>query len=138
MNARVLPAGTNIIAEAASLLEPSGQDFSGDLVVFPGRRPAHFLRREIALQIGSAFIPPGIHSIDGFVDQLYDASFERRKIDVMDASRRLIQLRHYSHATEQTYLGWMGRFFSYLNGVGKSAPDGSFNITPQTIIGTTT
>lgn len=62
-----------------------------------------------------------------------DAQGNVRKIDVMDACRRLIQLRHYSHATEQTYLGWMGRFFSYLNGVGKSAPDGSFNITPQTV-----
>jgi len=113
MNARVLPAGTNIIAEAASLLEPSGQDFSGDLVVFPGRRPAHFLRREIALQIGSAFIPPGIHSIDGFVDQLYDASFERRKIDVMDAVAVLYNI----HRSAEDRIGRdrflsLDRFFS--------------------------
>ncbi len=85
MIARVLPAGTNIVAETASLLEPRGRDFSANLVVFPGRRPAHFLRRELALRTGSAFIPPVIHSVDSFVDALYDALFERRKIDAIDA-----------------------------------------------------
>lgn len=107
MKGRVLPAGTNIVAEAASLLQSRGQDFSGDLVVFPGRRPAHFLRREIALRMGSAFIPPVIHSIDGFVDELYDASFERRKIDMIDAVAVLYNI----HRSAEDRIG-RDRFFS--------------------------
>ncbi|NJD55281.1 MAG: hypothetical protein FIA94_02620, partial [Nitrospirae bacterium] len=113
MNARVLPAESNIVAEAASLLEPRGQDFSGDLVVFPGRRPAHFLRREIALRTGGAYIPPVIHAIDGFVDELYDASFERRKIDVIDAVAVLYNI----HRSAEDRIGHdrflsLDRFFS--------------------------
>jgi hypothetical protein len=101
MNALVLPAGTSIVAKAASLLEPRGQDFSGDLVVFPGRRPAHFLRKEITLRTGGAFIPPVIHSIDGFVDELYDASFERRKIDMIDA----VAVLYHIHRSAEDRIG---------------------------------
>jgi CRISPR/Cas system-associated exonuclease Cas4 (RecB family) len=113
VNGRVLPTGTNIVAEAASLLEPRGQDFSGNLVVFPGRRPAHFLRREIALRTGGAFIPPVIHSIDGFVDELYDASFERRKIDMIDA----VAVMYHIHCSAEDRIGHdrflsLDRFFS--------------------------
>jgi hypothetical protein len=37
-----------------------------------------------------------------------------RKTDVLDAVRKLIQLRHYSYRTEQTYLDWLNRFFRYF------------------------
>ena len=60
-----------------------------------------------------------------------DAMGNVRKVDVMDATRRLIQLRHYSHTTEQTYLGWMGRFFGYLASVTKPVREGFFKVTPR-------
>jgi integron integrase len=62
-----------------------------------------------------------------------DSQGNIRKIDVMDATRRLIQLRHYSHTTEQTYLGWIGRYFSYLTSVQRPALEGSFKVTPQSV-----
>jgi len=62
-----------------------------------------------------------------------DAQGYIRKIDVMDAARRLIQLRHYSRTTEQTYLGWMGRYFNYLASVDSTPPAGAFKVTSQTV-----
>ena len=34
----------------------------------------------------------------------------------LEEARNVIRLRHYSLSTEKTYLGWIARFKSYLNG----------------------
>jgi integron integrase len=54
-----------------------------------------------------------------------------RQVDVLDAVRRLIRLRHYSHSTEQTYIGWLQRFFRYLESLGKPVQAGTVRITAQ-------
>ena len=36
--------------------------------------------------------------------------------DTVQEAKNLIRLRHYSLSTEKTYLGWIGRFKSYLQG----------------------
>jgi hypothetical protein len=46
----------------------SNNDFSRVACVFGGRRPALFLRRQLAQQIGKSFSPPTIFSIDNFID----------------------------------------------------------------------
>jgi hypothetical protein len=46
------------------------KDFSRSIIVFPGKRPAHVLRKKLAGQIGSSFIPPRIESIDLFIEFL--------------------------------------------------------------------
>jgi hypothetical protein len=53
-----------------------------------------------------------------------DAAGRLREVDVLDAVRRLIRLRHYSYSTEQTYLGWMGRFFRFLASRDKPPEEG--------------
>jgi len=53
--------------------------------VFPGKRPAHFLRKIIAGRAGGSFIPPVILSIDEFIDQSFSSIDDRRKIDPLDA-----------------------------------------------------
>jgi ATP-dependent helicase/nuclease subunit B len=63
----------NIIERTASLLNPPRKDYSKNLVVFPGRRPAHFLRKELAQKGKGSFIPPLILSMDGFVDYVAEA-----------------------------------------------------------------
>jgi len=55
------------------------------------------------------------------------------KVEVMSATRRLIQLRHYSHATELTYLNWIERFFLYMDGVEKPIKEGTSKVTPQSV-----
>jgi ATP-dependent helicase/nuclease subunit B len=72
-NALIIGQGENLIEKAASLLMPPGKDYSHNLVVFPGRRPAHFLRRELARRGEGSFIPPMILSMDGFIDYVAEA-----------------------------------------------------------------
>lgn len=49
---------------------PAGRDFSRLAVVFGGRRPALFLKKELATRINGAFFPPHFFSIDEFVDEV--------------------------------------------------------------------
>ena len=64
-----------------------------------------------------------------------------RKADLLDATRKLIRLRHYSYRTEQTYLDWLNRFFQYLAGYStalvtsqeKPAQVDRCNVTPQSV-----
>jgi integron integrase len=62
-----------------------------------------------------------------------DAAGFLRQADVMDAVRRLIRLRHYSYSTEQTYLGWLQRFFRYAAGREAPPEEGLFQITPPCV-----
>ncbi|MEA3306060.1 MAG: PD-(D/E)XK nuclease family protein, partial [Candidatus Omnitrophota bacterium] len=45
-----------------------GSDLSRLALVFPGKRPALFLRRALSGRIKKSFIPPRFYSIDSFVD----------------------------------------------------------------------
>jgi ATP-dependent helicase/nuclease subunit B len=65
-----LPLGSSLIgwlAEDILAREPEGRDLSGTAVVFPGRRPALYLRRELGRLIGGPFHPPQIFDIDSFM-----------------------------------------------------------------------
>ena len=72
MNARMLASDANLVEELARAIESSGQDLSTALVVFPGKRPAHFLRHRLAASRGESFIPPRILSMDELVDDVYE------------------------------------------------------------------
>src|SRR5512134_1369775 len=67
-NTLVLPYGANLVEEVSRHLIADGTNFSRNLVLFPGKRPAYFLRKTLAEQVGSAYLPPGIFSMDGFVE----------------------------------------------------------------------
>ncbi|MGB2867447.1 MAG: PD-(D/E)XK nuclease family protein [Bacteroidota bacterium] len=67
----ILPSSENIIEEIASRLSAGSADLSAALVVFPGKRPAHFLRKALAARIGSPFVPPEIHAYEGFAELLF-------------------------------------------------------------------
>ncbi len=82
----------NLIERTASLIGPSGKDYSDNLVVFPGRRPAHFLRRELAQRGKGSFIPPMILSMDDFVDYVVEAVHPVRNVETVDAIAILYQI----------------------------------------------
>lgn len=87
-----VPAEKNFIAElAGGLLEtaPEGRDLSGLTVVFPGRRPALYLRRELARRLGGAFFPPRCLAIDEFVDLLASAGNEFQPLGELEAAYML-------------------------------------------------
>jgi ATP-dependent helicase/nuclease subunit B len=71
----VLSPNEHLIGTVAEHLTAEGKDFSTSAVVFPGKRPAHFLRKELARRIGSSFIPPQIFSVDEFILFLYQRAF---------------------------------------------------------------
>ncbi len=61
----------DLIEEILATIDPGVNDFSNLLVVFPGKRPPHFLRKELARKAGKPVIPPVTYSMDTFIDDLY-------------------------------------------------------------------
>ncbi len=61
-----------------------------------------------------------------------DAEGFTSKIKLLDATRNLIRLRHYSRTTEGTYLAWLERYFKYLAKVQGTEGDNS-KVTPQSV-----
>ena len=83
-----------ILDENASLIEYiserllSGEfDYTKSIVVFPGRRPAHILRKTLAENIGTCFFPPQIFSIEDFIEHIYENILKtpRKKLETFDA-----------------------------------------------------
>ena len=74
----------NLIQEVVAQLPDGTNDFSRFIIVFPGKRPAHFVRKALANRIGDSFIPPQIFSIDSFVDELIETKLGLRQTALED------------------------------------------------------
>jgi ATP-dependent helicase/nuclease subunit B len=81
----LVPPQKTLISEIIPRLKRDERDFSSNLIVFPGRRPSHFLRKALAREMKGSFIPPVILSMDDFVDTLYEESRSDRKLESLDA-----------------------------------------------------
>jgi len=90
-----------IIHPPASLLEavigelPAlGEELAEAIVVFPGKRPAHFLRKMLAARAGRSFFPPAIFSVDNFVSFLYAEKLGRTSVllEPIDAVALLFEI----------------------------------------------
>ena len=92
----VLPPSVPLVEEVAARIKPEGADFSRNLVVFPGKRPAHFLRKAVAEKRGSGFLPPVIFSMEEFVDHLCDKAgpAPTRKLEAIDAIAFLFEIHN--------------------------------------------
>ena len=77
MSVTLLPAGENLVEEVARRVEEAG-DPADVLVIFPGKRPAHFLRQRLARRKGTSFVPPRILSMDELVDGIFEARDARQ------------------------------------------------------------
>uniref|UniRef100_A0A7C4EKI0 PD-(D/E)XK nuclease family protein n=1 Tax=Thermodesulfovibrio aggregans TaxID=86166 RepID=A0A7C4EKI0_9BACT len=75
----------DIIEKIACLIDSAGFDLSDNLIVFPGKRPAHYLRKAIADKLKKPFIPPKILSADEFVDFVFQKINNSRAIEPLDA-----------------------------------------------------
>ncbi len=95
MNVVIVPPGQSLITHILAHLEEKDGDYSSYLVVFPGKRPSHFLRKAVALRTGSSFIPPTALSMDEFIDSLYDISGSRH-IEAIDAVALLYDIHRKS------------------------------------------
>ncbi len=79
------------------------RDYSSNLVIFPGKRPSHFLRKVLAGKEQSSFLPPLILSMDEFIDHVHDESLGLggRKLESIDA----ISILYSIHAASPEHLG---------------------------------
>lgn len=84
-NIIALPCNGNIIDAVSENLIAGGSDYSGNIVIFPNRRPAHFLRKKLAFSNGSTIIPPNVFSIDEFIDYIFEMEHKDIKLDSIDA-----------------------------------------------------
>ncbi|MGO8991262.1 MAG: PD-(D/E)XK nuclease family protein [bacterium] len=103
MNSLMISPSENLIEKVTEHLTPIEKDYSSNLVIFPGKRPSHFLRRALADREKSSFIPPVILSMDEFIEHVHDESLgiERRKLEAIDAISILCAI----HAASPDLLG---------------------------------
>ncbi|NUN70657.1 MAG: hypothetical protein HUU02_13220, partial [Bacteroidetes bacterium] len=94
---RLLSPSQNLVDTVMQVLQngsatPDG--LASSVVVFPGKRPAHVLRKRMAQNAGTAIIPPAVHSIDLFIDHLCREHLHLRgsAVDEYDAVAILFEL----------------------------------------------
>jgi ATP-dependent helicase/nuclease subunit B len=112
MNARTIPPSRNLIEELAAEIKGTGSDYSSTAVIFPGKRPSHFLRKALAARVRTSFVPPAVFSMDEFVDSVYEKLVPGKKLETIDAVALLYGIhRKTSHP---------------LGGAGFMTPDSFF------------
>ncbi len=106
----VIPPSESLIGEIVSRFPHESNDFGAMMVVFPGKRPAHFVRKALAERTKGSFIPPRIFSIDAFIEHLLSEQLQirRRVLDNFDAVALLFDI----HRSLTTPLG--GAHFTTL------------------------
>lgn len=67
MKLEIIGGKESLVEKAGEILLSAGS-LADNLVVFPGKRPAHFLRKYLAEKRGGALKAPVITSMDGFID----------------------------------------------------------------------
>lgn len=66
----VIDACEDLVAEVIRQIGQLDADLSGTMIIFPGKRPAHFVHKHIGSILKKSFIPPQIVSIDDFIQRL--------------------------------------------------------------------
>jgi ATP-dependent helicase/nuclease subunit B len=90
----IIAPASSLIQEVVSLLPADTNDFSDSIIVFPGKRPAHFTRKALADRIQGSVLPPRIFSIDSFIDYLVAEKLQihRRPLQSFDALALLFEI----------------------------------------------
>jgi ATP-dependent helicase/nuclease subunit B len=113
----IISPSQNLVHAVVEQLPDNVRDFSRFSVVFPGKRPAHFVRKALAEKVGGGYIPPRIFSIDSFIEHLISEKLglHRKALGNLDAVALLFDL----HTHIEQRLG--GEHFKYIDrfvGVG--------------------
>ncbi len=103
MNFLLILPSENLIEKVAEHLTGIEKDYSSNLVIFPGKRPSHFIRKVLAAKENSSFIPPIILSMDEFIEHVHDESLGLggRKLEAIDA----VSILYTIHAASPEHLG---------------------------------
>jgi len=99
----VIDPTQNAIETIISLMNLEESDFSGTAIVFPGKRPSHFVRKALGERLKRSFIPPRIFSVDEFIAALYRKMNPEplKHLEAIDAVALLFQV----HNTVKERLG---------------------------------
>ncbi|MEF3168276.1 MAG: PD-(D/E)XK nuclease family protein [Deltaproteobacteria bacterium] len=111
----ILPLSSSLVSQVADMLlkdRPCTQDLSDAACVFPGKRPALYLRQELARRIGRAFLPPAIFDVDGFMSYLARMTERGRGLREADLVTRLHHV--FSAAREAGKTRLSERFEDFL------------------------
>lgn len=97
----IIPPTRDLVEEVFTHLKAEGSDYSRNLIVFPGKRPAHFLRKLLGEHVGHGFVPPRTYSFDNFVDFVYSEQLGlvHRELQAVDAVAILHEI--YLNSTER-------------------------------------
>lgn len=92
MNPVILAPQEDMMERIYPELYREGVDYSENLVVFPGKRPAHYLRKAIAQKEKRSFLPPVIYSIEELINLIFDRLYNWKEIQRIDAIAILYKL----------------------------------------------
>ncbi len=86
----------NLIREIVGLLPVGENDYSRYAIIFPGKRPAHFIRKHLAERERRSIIPPKIFSIDLFIEEIFRSQVNNsaKSIDLSDAIAILFEIHN--------------------------------------------
>ena len=103
MDVLLISSSENVIEKVAERLVSIEKDYSSSLVIFPGKRPSHFLRKVLAEKEKSSFIPPFILSMDEFIEHVHGESLGLggRKLEAIDA----VSILYTIHVASPEHLG---------------------------------
>lgn len=93
-----LPPKENMIKRIAEYLisqNKDNADYSRVTVIFPNKRPKHFLLKYMNERIGKSFFPPHVLSMDEFIEQTFERIFpESKNISVIESVYIIYELFH--------------------------------------------
>lgn len=105
---KILRRGDDMIAEVVRLLQPRSDDLDRCLAVFPGKRPAHFVRKRIAEERTTGYLAPPVISYDELIEMLTRRlGIAGPALDPLDAAALLFEI----HRSQNEALG--GHFASF-------------------------
>ena len=111
INDNIVEYTTKYIAESISNNE---NDFGKIAVVMPSKRPAMFIKRELAKQIKKPFVPPKFFTFDELVN-LISALQNTQKISKIDSSYIIYDIVHNKLKTSNFYQYTYSSFFQWSN-----------------------
>ncbi len=97
----IIKKGDDIISPVCSNLINKEADYSSNLVVFPGKRPSHFLKKALYQREERSILLPSIFSMDEFVDFVYQEvlKLSKRKLEAIDSVKILYDIHINGFAT---------------------------------------
>ncbi|MBI3194405.1 MAG: PD-(D/E)XK nuclease family protein [Ignavibacteriae bacterium] len=98
-NVTILPPEVGLLEEIAIRLHSEERNYSNTMIVFPGKRPAHVLRKMLAERHQSSYIPPRIFSIETFIELLHREllGVHTKNLETADALSLLFDVHTEAH-----------------------------------------